>query len=47
MRQRGLSEAQARSLQLEGFVVDALSLITDEGLFEALKHDLETKLEQL
>lgn len=47
MRQRGLSEAQARSLQLEGFVVDALSLIADEGLFEALKHDLETKLEQL
>lgn len=47
MRQRGLSEAQARSLQLEGFVVDILSLIGDEELSEALKQDLDNKLEQL
>ena len=47
MRQRGLSEAQARSLQLEGFVVDVLSLVNDEGAFEALKQDLDNKLESL
>ena len=47
MRQRGLSEAQARSLQLEGFVADVLSLITDEELYEALKQDLDNKLELL
>ncbi|MBO5216606.1 MAG: SufD family Fe-S cluster assembly protein [Alistipes sp.] len=47
MRQRGLSEAQARSLQLEGFVVDVLSLIGDGELYDALKQDLDNKLERL
>lgn len=47
MRQRGLSESQARSLQLEGFIVDVLSQIADQDLAEAIKSDLDNKLKEL
>lgn len=45
MRQRGLSEAQARRLQIEGFVRDIVS--ADEGLGGALAEVLTDKLETL
>lgn len=45
MRQRGLSEAQAKRLQIEGFVQD---IVLHSGeLCEALSEELTTKLESL
>lgn len=45
MRQRGLSEAQARRLQIEGFVRD---IVSQAGpLAEALAEELTAKLEKL
>lgn len=45
MRQRGISEQQARRMQLEGFVADVITL--DGELGEALKEELVAKLEKL
>ena len=45
MRQRGLSEAQARRLQIEGFVRDIVSQAGSMG--EALAEVLTEKLEEL
>ena len=45
MRQRGLSEAQARALQIEGFVRDIVSQAGSMG--EALAEVLTEKLEEL
>ncbi len=45
MRQRGLSEQQARRMQLEGFVADVISVNGEIG--EALKEELVAKLEKL
>ena len=46
MRQRGLSESQARSLQVEGFVSDVVLHCGIEPLCEALMARLATKLEK-
>ena len=45
MRQRGLSEQQARRMQLEGFVADVVAI--DGELGEALREELVQKLEKL
>ena len=45
MRQRGLSEAQARRLQIEGFVCDIVSAEDEIGV--ALAEVLTDKLERL
>lgn len=47
MRQRGLSEAQARRLQIEGFAADVVAQCADEGLREAVMAELSAKLEQI
>ncbi len=47
MRQRGLSELQARRLQIEGFVGDVVNRCGIEPLCEALSEALKTKMEQL
>jgi Fe-S cluster assembly protein SufD len=45
MRQRGLSEQQARRLQIEGFVNDIVLSAGDMG--EVLSEELTAKLERL
>ena len=45
MRQRGLSEAQARRLQIEGFVKDIA--LSSKTLSEELADELSYKLETL
>ncbi len=47
MRQRGLSEAQARKMQLEGFVADISDRCCIESLREAVAELLSERLEQL
>lgn len=47
MRQRGLSPADAKRLQIEGFVADVVMHSTMEGCAEELMTMLETKLERL
>ncbi len=48
MRQRGLSEAEARRLQIEGFVSDVVMRCSvDESFREALNGCVKTKLERL
>lgn len=47
MRQRGLSEAQARALQIEGFVGDIVRHCDIESLREALTEAVRAKLEQM
>lgn len=47
MRQRGLSEAEARRLQIEGFVGDITMHCPVESLTEPLTDILKTKLEKL
>lgn len=47
MRQRGLSEALARRLQIEGFMGDVVRRCPIEGLGEALAEAVARKLEQL
>lgn len=46
MRQRGLSEAQARALQVEGFVGDVVSRIPSEPLRALLAEAVSRKLER-
>lgn len=47
MRQRGLSEAQARALQVEGFVGDVVSRIPSEPLRALLAEAVSRKLERM
>ncbi len=47
MRQRGLSEAQARRLQIEGFVGDVVRRCGIEPLCEALAEAVAAKLERM
>jgi len=47
MRQRGLSEAQARSLQIEGFVGDAVGRCGIDALREGLMAAVGEKLQKL
>ncbi len=47
MRQRGLSEAQARALQIEGFVGDVVRHCGIEPLREALSEAVAAKLEKM
>lgn len=47
MRQRGLSEAQARALQIEGFVGDIVRRCDIEPLREALTEAVAAKLERM
>ncbi len=47
MRQRGLSEAQARRVQIEGFVTDLVERIAIEELRESLRDVITTKLEEM
>ncbi|MFI3324372.1 MAG: SufD family Fe-S cluster assembly protein [Rikenellaceae bacterium] len=47
MRQRGLSEAQARRVQIEGFVTDLLDRVTIEELRESLRKVVIAKLEEM
>lgn len=46
MRQRGLSVAEARRLQIEGFVGDVAMRCAVDGLCEALTDAVKTKIEQ-
>lgn len=47
MRQRGLSEAQARALQMEGFVADVVRRCGVEQLHEVLMRGVCEKLERM
>lgn len=47
MRQRGLSEAQARALQIEGFVGDIVGRCDIESLREALTEAVSEKLHRI
>ncbi len=47
MRQRGLSEAQARRVQIEGFVTDIVDKCNIEELREALEVVVAQKLEEM
>lgn len=47
MRQRGLSEQQARRIQIEGFVDDVLMKCNADPLCEVLMHSVTEKLETL
>ncbi len=47
MRQRGLSEAQARRLQIEGFVTDIVEKCNIVDVCEALKEIVAQKLEEM
>ncbi|MFR9620310.1 MAG: SufD family Fe-S cluster assembly protein [Rikenellaceae bacterium] len=47
MRQRGLSEAQARKIQLEGFVADISQRCCIESLREGIEQLLGARLEEL
>lgn len=47
MRQRGLSEAQARRLQIEGFAGDVVSRCGIEPLCEAIMRQAEAKIESM
>ncbi len=47
MRQRGLSEAQARRVQIEGFVTDLLDRVAIEELRESLREVVIAKLEEM
>ncbi len=47
MRQRGLSEALARRVQIEGFVTDVVDKCEIEELREALKEIITHKLEEM
>lgn len=47
MRQRGLSETQARQLQIEGFVGDVVMHCGVEGLCEQLMEQVKTKMEKM
>ncbi len=47
MRQRGLSESQARRLQVEGFVAEIAQRCTAEELCEKLQERVKTKLEEM
>lgn len=47
MRQRGLSETQARALQIEGFVADIVRHCGMESLRDALAEEVGAKLEKM
>ncbi|MFI3280760.1 MAG: SufD family Fe-S cluster assembly protein [Rikenellaceae bacterium] len=47
MRQRGLSESQARRVQMEGFVLDIVERCNITEVCEALKECVTEKLEQM
>ncbi len=47
MRQRGLSEAQARRVQVEGFVADIVDRYSNESLVEVVKEIVTDKLETM
>ncbi len=47
MRQRGLSESQARRVQIEGFIADVVNRCADTELREALKVIVDQKQEEL
>ena len=47
MRQRGLSEAEARRLQVEGFVGDIVRRCAIEPLSEALMERVTAKMEEM
>ncbi len=47
MRQRGLSEAQARRVQVEGFILDVVGRCNTPEVCEALQEVVSEKLQQM